>query len=73
MALAAEILGEANDEVKQISNEMMKAKNRAMRWIFIIEWLAVTSTGMVCGFILWTVMVRRKLYREVDATRLSPR
>ena len=70
---AADILRDVNSEIKQISNEMMKAKNRAMLWIFVIEWLAVTATGMVCGFTLWTIMIRKKLYKEVEATRLSPK
>jgi hypothetical protein len=70
---AAGILADLNDELTRISSDMMEAKNRAMFWIFVIEWLAVTATGMVCGFILWTIMIRRKLYREVKATRLSQR
>ncbi len=48
----------------------MIARDRAMFWVFIIQWLAVTSTGLVCGFILWTVMVRRRLYCDVGLTRL---
>ncbi len=71
MIRAGDIMRRANEEMTQISNEMMKAKNRAMLWVFVIEWLSVTGTGMVCGFILWTVMVRRRLYREVVVTRLS--
>lgn len=70
---AADILDEANEKVTEISSDMMRAKNRAMFWIFVVEWLAVTATGMITGFVLWTVMVRRRLYREVQATRLSQR
>ncbi len=68
---AAQTLTQANEEIKDISNNMMEAKNRAMLWIFIIEWLAVTATGMVCGFLLWTLMIKRKLYKQVKATRLT--
>lgn len=42
-----------------------------MLWVYVTEWLVVSSTGMVCGFILWTVMVRRALYRAVQETRLG--
>jgi hypothetical protein len=70
MGQAADALREINTELLGISDDIMRAKNRAMFWIFVIEWLTVTATGMVCGFILWTLMVRRRLYREVDATRL---
>ncbi len=47
----------------------MEARDRAMLWIFVIQWLVVTSTGLACGFVLWTVMVKRRLYREVVSTR----
>ncbi len=70
---AGDILRDVNNEVRQISNDMMKAKNRAMLWIFVIEWLAVTATGMICGFALWTIMVKKRLYKEVEYTRLSQR
>ena len=68
---AQRLLRQADEQMRQLSNEMMRAKNRAMMWIFVIEWLTVTATGMICGFLLWTLMVRRRLYREVDATRLK--
>ncbi|MBU7004823.1 MAG: hypothetical protein HXS50_04600, partial [Theionarchaea archaeon] len=68
---AADMMRELNDRVVEMSNEMMKAKDRAMFWIFVIEWLSVTATGMFCGFVLWSLMVRRRLYREVGETRLS--
>lgn len=48
-------------------------KDRALFWVYLIEWLAATSTFFVSGFILWTLMVRRRLYREIDATRLKAR
>jgi hypothetical protein len=68
---AADMMRELNDRVVEMSNEMMKAKDRAMFWIFVIEWLSVTATGMFCGFVLWSLMVRRRLYREVGETRLT--
>jgi len=70
---SVDILKEANQKLRDIGNDMMRAKDRAMFWIFVIEWLTVSATGMVCGFILWTVMIRRRLYREVKVTRLSQR
>ena len=46
--------------------------NRAIFWVFVSEWLAVTGTSMVAGYVLWTLMVKRRLYREVSETRMSP-
>jgi len=51
--------------------EAVKLKNRTLLWVYTIEWLAVTGTSLVCGFLVWSLMVRRRLYREVGATRLA--
>jgi len=56
------------DEAQKLA---MKAKDRALAWVYAIEWLAVTGTTLACGFVLWSLMVRRRLYREVGATRLA--
>jgi len=49
----------------------MVLKDRALLWVYIIGWLAVTATALVSSFLLWSIMVRRRLYREVQLTRLS--
>jgi hypothetical protein len=46
-----------------------EARDAALFWIFLTEWLVVTATGLICGSIVWTLMIRRKLYREVQITR----
>ena len=46
----------------------VKLKDRALLWIYIIEWLAILATAMICGSVLWALMIRRRLYREVQAT-----
>jgi len=48
-----------------------RVKERALLWIYIIEWLITTSALFISGFILWTLMVRRRLYREVKVTKLT--
>ncbi len=57
------------DEFAKVSEESMKLRQRALLWVYLIEWLAVTATLLVCGSVLWTLMVRRRLYREVAVTR----
>jgi len=57
-----EILGEAYDLA-------FEARDTALFWIFLTEWLAVSGTGLICGFIIWTLMIKRRLYREVQVTR----
>ena len=53
-----------------IESESAKIRRRALVWIYVTEWIAVTGTSMLAGFLLWSLMVRRRLYREVTTTRL---
>jgi hypothetical protein len=48
----------------------LRQKKSALMWIYIIEWAAVTGTLMMCGAVSYTLMVRRRYYREVRTTRL---
>ena len=64
-----ETLGKAREKLVSIENEAVKAKARAILWIWVVEWLVVTSTFMVVGFALWSLMVRRRLYREIAVTK----
>jgi uncharacterized membrane protein len=45
-----------------------KVKNEALMWVYITEWLTVSGTALIVGFITWSVMIRRRLYREVGTT-----
>jgi hypothetical protein len=66
-----DFLESLSQEVAEISDEAVRLKDEAMFWVYISEWLAVTSTGIMTGFILWTLMVRRRMFREVTATRFG--
>jgi uncharacterized membrane protein len=61
------------DKLKEIEELSVKIKNEALLWVYIVEWLSVTGVGLLSGFLVWSLMVRRRLYREVSATRLSRR
>jgi len=50
---------------------VMQLKDQAMLWIYLIEWSVVTATFALGGIVLWSLMVRRKLYREVQETRFQ--
>ncbi len=63
-------LRNALDLLSAASDRAYALKDEAMLWVYITEWLVVSATGMLCGFILWTIMVRRRLYREIGETRL---
>ncbi len=47
-----------------------KEKNISLLWVYVIEWLVTTSTFFITGFVLWSLMVRRRLYRDVGVTKL---
>jgi hypothetical protein len=68
---AKDTLGLLIDEFSEVDASLMEAKDRALVWIYLIEWLAVSGVGLLCGSILWMVMVRRKLYRSVKTTRIG--
>ena len=64
-----EVLKEVLQGFQGLSEESMKLKERAFFWIYLVEWLAVTGTLLFCGMVLWSLMVRRRLYRQVEITR----
>ena len=55
--------------LNQIAERALKLKDQALLWVYLVEWLTVAATSMVCGTVLWFLMVRRQLYREVGVTR----
>jgi len=57
-------------EITLLTAEAVKLKDQALLWVYISEWLAVTSTSIFAGFTLWTLMVRRRKYRTTRSTRL---
>jgi len=68
--VASEKMEDASQLVDQAIDEAFLAKDAALLWIYISEWLVTTSTALVSGVILWWLMVRRRLYREVTTTQL---
>ncbi len=64
-------LQQAMDDLARASERIWRLKDEALFWVYVTEWLVVSATGMICGFTLWTVMVRRRLYREIGVTRLQ--
>ncbi len=48
-----------------------KEKDEALLWVYLIEWLVASSTMFFSGYVLWTLMVKRRLYHEVEVTKLK--
>ena len=67
---ARQAIAAVMEQFVEIEEESVRIRRRALMWIYITEWIAVTGASMLCGFILWTLMVRKRLYREVKTTKL---
>ena len=64
-----EAIGQVLAMMSELGEEAIRAKDRALLWIYVIEWCAVTGTAMAAGSVLYSLMIRRRLYREVKVTR----
>jgi hypothetical protein len=69
-AASSNFMKEALEALRVGAGRAVEIKNRALLWVYVIEYLAVTATLMITGSLVWTLMVRRRLYREVTSTRL---
>jgi hypothetical protein len=68
---ATESMRSAMSMFAALGDDAMNLKDVALLWVYLTEWVAVTGTSLACGFVLWTLMVRRTLYRQVVTTRLG--
>jgi len=64
------ILQSISRTVSDIADEAIRLKDRALLWVFIIEWLGVTGVSVLSGSVVWTLMIRRRYYRRAQVTRL---
>jgi hypothetical protein len=62
-------LDAAKSEAVDLRVRVLGAKDRALFWVYLTEYLAITGTSVLAGSLLWALMVRRKLYREIGYTR----
>jgi hypothetical protein len=56
--------------VSEISRDAVRLKNEALFWVYTSEWLTVTSAGIVSGVTVWNLMIRRRMYRTIETTKL---
>jgi len=68
---AGDMLFELLDQFTDLEMDLLEAKDRAFFWIYLAEWLGVLGTGIICAVALWTLMIRRSMYREVSTTRAA--
>ena len=66
---SVELVDDSLQTLTRGSEKAFELKDQAMIWIYMIEWMAVTATFSICGFVVWTLMVRKRLYQEIKSTR----
>jgi len=64
-------LEQALSQIDSLDELLVRVKKKTMMWIFILEWLVVSSIAMLSGVFIWWIMVQRKLYRPAQTTSLS--
>jgi len=64
-----EYMEKALDGLEKAAADAMRLKDRALFWIYLVEWLSVTGTSILAGSLLWMLMVRRALFKQVVTTR----
>ncbi len=64
-------LEEVLEMLTTVNAQALAAKESALLWIYITEWTAVTGTLCAAGSLVWTLMIRKSMYREVRTTRFS--
>ncbi len=66
-----EVINSGLDAFPQAEEVAREEKRKALLWVYIIEWLVTSSALFISGFAVWTLMVRRSMYRAVKTTRLK--
>jgi len=68
---AYDTMSDAMSRLKDLDVDAAKLKNKALLWVHLVEWSVTTATFLVAGIALWSLMVKRTLYREVGETKWS--
>lgn len=67
------LMDRTKEEQNQMMEDVMKAKDNALLWVYITEWCVVSAGFLISGIVLWSLMVKRRLYAEVGVSRLESR
>lgn len=57
-------------DLARVSEATVRVKDQVFRTTYLIERMILMATSMVTGVLVWTLMVRRRLYREGTTTKL---
>lgn len=68
---AQDALNDASGLFRQAEAAAKRIKDSALWWVYAVEWMATSSVLFLSLFTLWTLMVRRRLYKQVSSTKMS--
>ena len=69
----SEALDRLDDVAKELDDlqvQAAKARRTALFWVYLTEWMSIFATCLLVGAVVWSLMVRKKLYREAGVTTL---
>jgi hypothetical protein len=64
-------LDDAATEADRILKLAFRLKDEAMFYAYVIQWLVTSGTLLLSGSVLYSLMVRRRLYRDIESTRFG--
>jgi len=67
---SAQTLEQAMKEADDALELAYRIKRQAMLYIYVVEWSVTTGTLLLSGSVLYALMIRRRLYRAVETTKL---
>jgi hypothetical protein len=68
---ALEVAERAHDALTEFDRRTMKLKDQALVWVYVTEWAVVSGTGLLSGYVAFVLMLRKRLYRQVQVTRMT--
>jgi len=68
-AKALEKTDVVSSKMAEVEGLAVRVKNTALAWVYMMEWLSVTAVSLFSGSLVWTLMVRRMMFRETGVTR----
>lgn len=66
---ALEGIANLESEMVEVYHVALKLKDQALTWVYLTEVTALTGTSLVAGSLVWMLMIKRKLYKEVSTTK----
>jgi len=71
LGTSLEALDDSLESLARGTQRAMRLKDQAMLWIYAVEWTTISGTFAASGFAVWTLMIRRRLYREIGSTKFG--